>query len=114
MVIAQTITLLFISNLFMTIAWYGHLKSSNHKSILFVIVISWSIAFFEYCFMIPANRIGFTYFTLPQLKILQEVITLTVFILFAVFYMGTKPNLNFLWAGFCLLGAVYFIFKQTS
>jgi uncharacterized protein len=112
MVIAQTLTLLFISNLFMTYAWYGHLKTLNNKSLFIAISISWAIAFFEYCFQVPANRIGFTYFTLPQLKIIQEVITLIVFIGFAIFYMGVKPSLNFLWASFCLVGAVYFIFKK--
>ncbi len=112
MVIAQTLTLLITSNLFMTYAWYGHLKSMNNKHLVVVIFISWGIAFFEYCFQVPANRIGFTYFTLPQLKIIQEVITLIIFMLFAVLYMGVKPSMNFLWASFCLVGAVYFIFKK--
>lgn len=111
-IVSQTLILLVISNLFMTYAWYGHLKTMNHKPIYFVIAISWLIAFFEYCFQVPANRIGFSYFTLPQLKIMQEVITLLVFILFAIFYMNVKPTLNFLWASFCLIGAVYFIFKK--
>lgn len=114
MVIAQTLLLLLISNVFMTYAWYGHLKSLNHKPIFIAIILSWGIAFFEYCFMVPANRIGYTYFTLPQLKIIQEVTTLFVFMAFAIFYMGIKPSINFLWAGFCLIGAVYFIFKENG
>lgn len=77
------------------------------------ISISWSIAFFEYCFQVPANRIGYNYYSLPQLKILQEVITLTVFVVFSIFYMNIKPSINFIWAGICLLGAVYFIFRST-
>ncbi|MCB0390824.1 MAG: DMT family protein [Bdellovibrionales bacterium] len=96
----------------MTFAWYGHLKNLNSKPLFLVIIISWGIAFFEYCFQVPGNRIGFTYFTLPQLKIIQEVITLLVFMGFAIFYMEVKPSLNFLWASFCLIGAVFFIFKE--
>lgn len=108
-----TIILLIFSNGFMTIAWYAHLKNFAHKPLLFVIVISWLVAFFEYSFQVPANRIGFeqAHLSLAQLKIMQEVITLSVFVPFAVLYMGQKLSLNFLWAGFCLLGAVYFIFK---
>lgn len=96
----------------MTFAWYAHLKNMKAKPLVIVILVSWGIAFFEYCFQVPANRIGFNYFSLPQLKILQEVITLLVFLGFAVFYMGIKPSLNFLWASFCIVGAVYFIFKD--
>ncbi len=107
-----TIGLLTISNIFMTYAWYGHLKSMNTKPLLIAIFVSWAIAFFEYCFQVPANRIGFGYFTLPQLKIIQEVITLVVFIGFAVFYMGVKPSMNFLWASLCMVGAVFFIFRD--
>lgn len=97
----------------MTFAWYAHLKNFASKPLLFVIAISWSIAFFEYLFQVPANRIGFegANLNLAQLKIMQEVITLSVFVPFALFYMHQKMSLNFLWAGFCLLGAVYFIFK---
>jgi uncharacterized protein len=109
-----TFLLLSISNLFMTFAWYGHLKELKHQSLWIVIIISWGIAFFEYCFQVPANRIGFTVFSLPQLKIIQEVITLLIFLGFATFYMGIKPTLNFLWASFCLIGAVYFIFKDNG
>jgi uncharacterized protein (DUF486 family) len=108
----STILFLIISNLFMTFAWYGHLGNLINKPLYFVIIISWFIAFFEYCFQVPANRMGYTYYTLPQLKILQEVITLFVFAIFSVTYMGIKPTLNFLWASLCLLGAVYFIFND--
>ncbi len=107
----STLFLLLISNVFMTFAWYGHLKNFNSKPLWIVILLSWGIAFFEYCFQVPGNRIGATYFTLPQLKIIQEVITLVVFVLFAVFYMGQKVTLNYLYAGLCMLGAVYFIFR---
>ena len=114
MVAFKTLTLLTFSNIFMTYAWYGHLKNMNSKPLVMAIIVSWGIAFFEYCFQVPANRIGFTYFTLPPLKIIQEVITLLVFIGFAVFYMGIKPSMNFLWAGLCLVGAVFFIFRDGT
>lgn len=109
---AQTISLLLLSNVFMTFAWYGHLKSLGHKPLFVVILISWGIAFLEYCFQVPANRIGYKHFSLPQLKILQEIITLSVFVGFAYFYMGVRLTWNFLWAGLCLVGAVYFIFRD--
>lgn len=109
---AGTIVLLTISNVFMTFAWYGHLKNMQNKPLLIAIAVSWGIAFFEYCFQVPANRLGYGHFTLPQLKIIQEVITLVVFVGFAVVYMGVRPSWNFLWASFCLVGAVYFIFKE--
>lgn len=112
MTASLTIVLLTISNIFMTFAWYGHLKNLSSKPMIVAIFLSWGIAFFEYCFQVPANRIGYSYFSLPQLKIIQEVITLLVFLGFAVFYMGVKPSLNFLWASMCLLGAVYFIFRD--
>ncbi len=112
MIAFKTLLLLTCSNIFMTFAWYAHLKNMKAKPLVIVILVSWGIAFFEYCFQVPANRIGFNYFSLPQLKILQEVITLLVFLGFAVFYMGIKPSLNFLWASFCIVGAVYFIFKD--
>lgn len=105
------ILLLVVSNVFMTFAWYGHLKNMNSKPLWLAILVSWGIAFLEYCFQVPGNRLGASKFTLPQLKILQELITLTVFVGFAVFYMQVKLTWNFLWAGFCLLGAVFFIFK---
>lgn len=114
MTIGGSLILLALSNIFMTFAWYAHLKNLNEKSLVFAIFSSWGIAFFEYCLQVPANRIGFGYFTLPQLKIIQEVITLIVFVFFAVLYMGIKPTWNFLWAGICLMGAVFFIFKDRS
>lgn len=104
--------LLTISNLFMTFAWYGHLKSFKESPLWVVILISWGIAFFEYCFQVPANRLGSNYFTLPQLKILQEVITMLVFAGFSVWYMKQPIKLDYLWASFCLLGAVYFVFRS--
>ena len=107
-----TILFLTISNVFMTFAWYGHLKNLNNKPLYIVVLVSWGIAFFEYCFQVPANRMGYTAMTLPQLKIIQEVITLLVFVGFITFYMGIKPTWNYLWAGLCLLGAVYFIFRD--
>jgi len=107
-----TIVLLVCSNVFMTLAWYGHLKTLGHKPLLVAVLASWGIAFFEYLLQVPANRIGFTTLTLPQLKILQEAITLAVFIPFAVLYMGQPIRLDFLWAALCLMGAVYFIFRS--
>lgn len=110
----KTVILLFLSNVFMTFAWYGHLRDFKDKSLFLVIGASWLIAFFEYCLQVPANRIGSEYFTLAQLKIIQEVITLVVFVLFTIFYMKQKIHLNYLWAGLCMLGAVYFIFRETA
>jgi uncharacterized protein (DUF486 family) len=95
----------------MTFAWYGHLKSLKESPLLTVILISWGIAFFEYCLQVPANRIGFSHFSLPQLKIIQEVITLIVFLGFSYFIMKQPLKLDFLYAGLCLCGAVYFIFR---
>jgi uncharacterized protein (DUF486 family) len=102
---------LTISNLFMTYAWYGHLRDMATKPLWAVIIFSWGIAFFEYCFQVPGNRLGSAFYTLPQLKIIQEVITLAVFALFATFYMGVKPSWNYFWAGACMVGAVFFIFR---
>ncbi len=113
-VLLQTIILLCLSNLFMTIAWYGHLKHLNTTPWLIAALVSWSIALFEYLLQVPANRIGYTELNLSQLKILQEVITLTVFVPFAVFYMKEPIKWDFLWAGCCLVGAVYFIFRDHS
>ena len=107
----SSIGLLFLSNIFMTFAWYGHLKSHKDSALWIVILVSWGIAFFEYCLQVPANRIGSGYFSLPQLKILQEVITMIVFAGFSVFYMNEGLKLDYLWAGLCLVGAVYFIFR---
>lgn len=108
------VILLTISNIFMTFAWYGHLKNHMGKPLWIVIGVSWGIAFLEYCFQVPGNRLGAAYFTLPQLKIMQEAITLVVFVGFAVLYMDIKPTLNYVWASLCILGAVYFIFKDAS
>ncbi|MFO1281493.1 MAG: DMT family protein [Burkholderiales bacterium] len=99
------------SNLFMTFAWYGHLKHLADRPWWIAAIVSWGIALFEYLLQVPANRIGFTALSLAQLKILQEVITLAVFVPFAVLTMGQPVKLDFLWAGLCLLGAVYFIFR---
>lgn len=96
----------------MTFAWYGHLKNHQSSSLWVVILFSWGIAFFEYCLQVPANRIGILNFSLPQLKIIQEVITMVVFLAFAYFYMGQGLKWNYLWASLCLVGAVFFIFKE--
>lgn len=106
-----TILLLIVSNVFMTFAWYGHLKHVKTWPLVTAILVSWGIAFFEYCAQVPANRIGSTTMSLAQLKILQEVITLAVFVPFAIFYMQQPFRLDFVWAGLCLVGAVYFIFR---
>ena len=108
----RTAGLLIISNTFMTFAWYRHLKNLSGRKWYIAALLSWGIAFFEYMFMIPANRIGSTEYSLAQLKILQEVITLTVFIPFVVLYMRQPLRLDFLWAGLCILGAVYFMFRS--
>lgn len=110
-VLVKTVFLLSISNLFMLFAWYGHLKNLNQKPWIIAALVSWGIALIEYLFQVPANRIGFTVMSLAQLKILQEVVTLSVFIPFAVFYMHEPVKLDFLWAGLCLMGAVYFMFR---
>ncbi|MDX6766775.1 MAG: DMT family protein [Candidatus Methylacidiphilales bacterium] len=109
----STIALLILSNVFMTFAWYGHLKHLNSKPWVIAALISWGIALFEYLLQVPANRIGFqSGISLAQLKILQEVITLSVFVPFAVLYMGQPLKLDYLWATLCLVGAVYFIFRS--
>jgi uncharacterized protein (DUF486 family) len=104
--------LLILSNVFMTFAWYGHLKHLQERPWLSVALIAWLIALFEYLFQVPANRVGYAVLSLAQLKILQEVITLAVFVPFAILYMGQPLKLDYLWAGLCLLGAVYFIFRS--
>ncbi len=111
-VIAKTIGLLTLSNIFMTFAWYAHLKHLGEKPWIVAALISWGIALIEYLFQVPANRIGYTALSLSQLKILQEVITLSVFLPFAIFYMQQPVKLDYLWAGLCLLGAVYFMFRN--
>lgn len=108
----QTIGLLLASNVFMTFAWYAHLKDLASRPWWLAAIASWGIAFFEYLLQVPANRIGYGHFTLPQLKILQEVITLSVFAPFAVLYMGQSLKLDYLWAALCLAGAVYFAFRS--
>ena len=109
--IPLSILLLILSNIFMTFAWYAHLKNLSGSPWYVAALVSWGIALFEYLLQVPANRIGATALTLPQLKILQEVITLSVFVPFAVFYMNQPLKLDYLWAALCMLGAVYFIFR---
>ena len=103
--------LLCFSNLFMTFAWYGHLKLLENRAWWVAALISWGVALFEYLLQVPANRIGFTTLSLAQLKIMQEVITLTVFVPFAILFMDVHLKLDYLWAGLCVLGAVYFVFR---
>lgn len=110
-IVFQTTLLLVLSNLFMTFAWYGHLKNLSTAQWYIAAVASWGIALFEYLLQVPANRIGFQEMSLPQLKILQEVITLSVFVPFSMLYMHQPLKLDYLWAGLCLTGAVYFIFR---
>lgn len=111
-VVARTVLLLIGSNVFMTFAWYAHLRHLNQKPWLVAALVSWGIALFEYLLQVPANRIGHTELELGQLKILQEVITLSVFVPFAILYMKEPVRLNFLWAGLCLCGAVFFMFRR--
>ena len=110
-VVLKAALLLGLSNVFMTFAWYAHLKNLSDKPWYIAAFLSWGIAIFEYILQVPANRLGYTALTLGQLKILQEVITLSVFVPFAILYMQQPLKLDFLWAGLCLLGAVYFIFR---
>ncbi|MBC3872225.1 DMT family protein [Undibacterium flavidum] len=111
-IIIQTTGLLILSNVFMTFAWYGHLKNLNSKAWYIAAFISWGIALFEYLLQVPANRIGYTQYSLAQLKILQEVLTLLVFVPFSMIYMNQPFKLDYVWAGLCLVGAVYFIFRS--
>ncbi|QWT46412.1 DMT family protein [Azospira inquinata] len=110
-VLWQTVLLLTASNIFMTFAWYAHLRNLADRPWWIAALASWAIALFEYLLQVPANRIGHTHLTLPQLKILQEAITLTVFLPFAVLYMGQPVKLDYLWAALCIFGAVFFIFR---
>lgn len=110
--ILKTVLLLVCSNTFMTFAWYAHLKNLHDKPWIVAALASWGIAFFEYLLQVPGNRIGYTTLSLGQLKMLQEVITLSVFVPFALLYMRQPLRLNFLWAGLCLCGAVYFMFRK--
>ena len=107
-----TIAMLLISNIFMTFAWYAHLKDMSQKPWIIAALVSWGIVLFEYLFQVPANRIGYTVLSVGQLKVMQEIITLTVFVPFAVFYMKEPLKLDYLWAGLCLVGAAYFIFRD--
>lgn len=108
----QAAGLLVLSNVFMTFAWYGHLKELNNKPWWIAALVSWGVALFEYLLQVPANRIGFTTLNLSQLKIMQEVITLAVFVPFSILFMKQPIKLDFLWAGLCMMGAVYFIFRN--
>ena len=107
----QTVLLLIVSNSFMTYAWYGHLRDLAEKPWYVAALAAWGVAFFEYQFQVPANRVGFTVMTLPQLKILQEAITLAVFVPFSIFYMKATPSWDYAWASLCILGAVFFMFR---
>ena len=109
----QTVFLLLLSNIFMTVAWYGHLRNLASAPWYVAALVSWGIALFEYLLQVPANRIGFTQFNVGQLKILQEVITLAVFVPFSVVYLGQPLKWDYLWAGLCMVGAVYFIFRNA-
>lgn len=113
-VLLLTVGLLIGSNVFMTFAWYGHLKTLMERPLWFVILISWGIAFFEYCLQVPANRVGAGQMSVAQLRILQEVISLAVFAGFLTLYMGEPLKLDYLWAGLCLVGAVYFVFRGLA
>ena len=110
----KPIILLIISNVFMTFAWYGHLKNMSSKPLWIVILVSWGIAFFEYCFQVPGNRLGNLVYTLPQLKVIQEVITMVVFAIFCLIYMKVPLTKNFLFASICLIMAVFFIFRDIK
>ncbi|HET9272078.1 MAG TPA: DMT family protein [Vicinamibacterales bacterium] len=110
--VPTTILLLIASNVFMTFAWYAHLKNMSGRAWYVAALVSWGIALFEYLLQVPANRIGHTAITLPQLKILQEVISLSVFVPFVLYYMRQPLKLDYLWASLCMLGAVYFMFRR--
>lgn len=110
-VLIQTVVLLSLSNVFMTFAWYAHLKELNNRPWVIAALVSWGIALFEYLLQVPANRIGYTEYSVGQLKLLQEVITLSVFVPFSVYYLRQPLKLDYLWAALCILGAVYFVFR---
>ena len=111
---ASVVVLLIFSNVFMTYAWYGHLKDLKGKPLIVAILLSWCVAFLEYCLQVPANRIGFRFMSLSQLKVMQEIITMSVFALFLTVYMKEPMKMDFLWAGLCLVGAAYFMFRTVS
>jgi uncharacterized protein (DUF486 family) len=110
--VATTVMLLLCSNVFMTFAWYAHLKELNNKVWILAALVSWGIALFEYLFQVPANRIGYTVLSVGELKVIQEVITLSVFVPFSLFYLREPLRLDYLWAGLCLVGAAYFMFRS--
>jgi uncharacterized protein (DUF486 family) len=110
--VIATITLLLCSNVFMTFAWYAHLRELNHRPWLVAALASWGIALFEYLFQVPANRIGYTVLSVGELKIIQEIITLSVFVPFAALYLKEPLKLDYLWAGLCLVGAAFFMFRS--
>ena len=110
--VAISVGLLICSNVFMTFAWYAHLKTMNHKPWVIAALVSWGIALFEYLLQVPANRIGYTVLSVGQLKVMQEVITLSVFVPFALWYLKEPLKLDYLWAALCLIGAVYFVFRS--
>jgi len=112
--IPLSVLLLVLSNVFMTFAWYAHLRHLNGSPWIVAAIASWGIALFEYLLQVPANRIGYTAMTLPQLKIVQEIVTLAVFVPFAVFYMRQPLKLDYLWAALCIAGAAYFIFRDGA
>jgi uncharacterized protein (DUF486 family) len=107
-----TTVLLCCSNIFMTFAWYGHLRNLSHKPWIVAALVSWGIALFEYMLQVPANRVGYQVMSIGQLKILQEAITLSVFIPFSIFYMKEKISMDYFWAGLCIMGAVFFLFRS--
>lgn len=108
------VLLLVFSNCFMTYAWYGHLKDFRGKALPLVIILSWGVAFFEYCLQVPANRVGYNFFSLAQLKVMQEIIAMAVFAVFCIVYMKEQLKLDFLWASLCLAGAAYFMFRGVG
>ena len=110
--VLKTISLLMCSNIFMTFAWYAHLKELNNKPWVIAALLSWGIALFEYMFQVPANRIGYTVLNVGQLKIIQEIVTLSVFVPFSILYLKEPLKLDYLWAGLCLIGAVFFLFRH--
>ncbi len=112
-VMMKTVFLLCCSNVFMTFAWYGHLKNLQRAPLIVAILASWGIAFFEYALQVPANRIGYQHFSLAQLKIMQEIITMCVFAVFAVWYMHKPLSMNYLYAALCMTGAAFFIFRDA-
>lgn len=109
----KTILLLCCSNVFMTFAWYGHLKNLRHAPLWVAILVSWGVAFFEYALQVPANRMGYQQFSLAQLKIMQEIITMCVFAVFTVWYMNKSLSMNFLYAALCMVGAAFFMFRDA-